>query len=82
MACYVCMYVRKSKKKLINKLKDIKKFIFVVVKHYVHNKRNDQVKSLQCLQNKALKIIYCLPRNFTTISLYKDVCKTILPVHT
>ena len=48
---------------------------------YAHNKNNTSLKSLQILQNKALKIVYKLPLMYSTIALYKDVSKTILPIY-
>lgn len=48
---------------------------------YAHNKHNNSLKSLQCMQNKALKIIFRLPILFPTITLYKDISKTILPIY-
>lgn len=48
---------------------------------YAYNKNNVLLKSLQCMQNKALKIIYNLPLLYSTISLYKEICKTILPIY-
>lgn len=47
---------------------------------YLH-KKNTEFRSLQRSQNKALKIVYNLPQTFSTISLYKDVSKTILPIY-
>ena len=48
---------------------------------YAHNKNNTLLKSLQILQNKALKILYKLPLIYSTASLFKDVNKTILPIY-
>lgn len=46
---------------------------------YAYNSNNTAFKSLQRFQNKALKIVYNLPANYSTISLYKNVT-TILPI--
>lgn len=32
------------------------------------------------MQNKALRIVFNLPRTYTTVLVYKDICKTILPI--
>ena len=42
-----------------------------------YNRNNILQKSLQTYQNKALKIVYNLPRTHPTISLYRN--RTILP---
>ena len=44
-------------------------------------KSTTTLKSLQCMQNKALKAVYNLPSRYQTLSLYRDICKTILPIH-
>lgn len=44
-------------------------------------KNNAKVKSLQCMQNKALKTVFNLPHRYSTISLYTDICDSILPIH-
>lgn len=46
---------------------------------YAYNSNNVAIKSLQRFQNKALKIVYNLPANYSTISLYKNIT-TILPI--
>ena len=46
---------------------------------YAHNKNKTSLKSLQIFQNKALKIVYKLPRMYSTILLHKNVSKIILP---
>lgn len=48
---------------------------------YAYNKNSNSLKHLQSMQNKALKIVYKLPINFSTILLYKNVCKTVLPIY-
>lgn len=44
------------------------------------SKNSTDLKSLQRVQNRALKVIYNLPLLYSTLSLYKDVTKTILPI--
>lgn len=44
-------------------------------------KKSGQLKSLQRIQNKALRNVYNLPRTYSTISLYEDFAKGILPIH-
>lgn len=44
-------------------------------------KNTNTLKTLQCMQNKALKTIYNLPLTHPTVSLYTDTCGTVLPVH-
>ena len=48
---------------------------------YAYRKVNSNLKSLQRMQNKALKSVYNLPRNFSTLSLFNNIAKSILPVH-
>lgn len=48
---------------------------------YAYNKHNSSLKSLQCMQNKALKIIYNLPLRYPTVSLFNDYATTVLPIH-
>lgn len=43
-------------------------------------KNSTELQSLQRVQNKALKTVYNLPLTYPTITLYKEVCKSILPV--
>lgn len=43
-------------------------------------KKSAQLRSLQRIQNKALKIVYNLPRTYSTLALYGNASK-ILPVH-
>ncbi|XP_075163257.1 uncharacterized protein LOC142235890 [Haematobia irritans] len=43
-------------------------------------KKNSDLKSLQILQNRALKIVYNLPERYPTFLLYRDVAKSVLPV--
>lgn len=43
-------------------------------------KENNSLKSLQRMQNKALKLIFNLPLRYSTLSLYKDKAKNILPI--
>lgn len=43
-------------------------------------KKSNELKSLQRAQNKALKTVFNLPITFSTLNLYKDVSKTVLPV--
>lgn len=45
------------------------------------NKKNADLKSLQVIQNKALKNIFKLPMMHSTLSLYSDVAKTVLPIY-
>lgn len=40
----------------------------------------NEINSLQVLQNRALKHVYKLPIRFSSIELFRDVSKTILPV--
>lgn len=47
---------------------------------YGYNK-SSELKSLQRTQNKALKTVFNLPLTYSTLSLYKDVSASILPVH-
>ncbi|XP_075167930.1 uncharacterized protein LOC142240098 [Haematobia irritans] len=44
-------------------------------------RKSGALKSLQRMQNKALRIVYKLPRMYSTISLYQNVAKTILPIN-
>lgn len=48
---------------------------------YAYNRNSSSLKSLQRLQNKALKIVHNLPATFSTISLFKEICKRILPIY-
>lgn len=48
---------------------------------YACNKNSGSLRSLQCMQNKALKTIYNLPLTYPTLLLYRDVGKTILPIY-
>lgn len=48
---------------------------------YGYNKNSRSLKSLQSIQNKALRIVYNLPITFSTNLLYTTVAKNILPVH-
>lgn len=43
--------------------------------------KSNELKSLQRAQNKALKTVFNLPLSFSTLSLYRDVSATILPVY-
>ncbi|XP_075163247.1 uncharacterized protein LOC142235881 [Haematobia irritans] len=47
---------------------------------YACNKNSSSLKSLQRMQNRALKCIYNLPLTYSTLALYKDIAKTIFPV--
>lgn len=47
---------------------------------YAHNKNSNSLRSLQRLQNKALKIVYNLPIRHSTVALFRDVCSDILPL--
>lgn len=77
--------------KLKNKLNEkAKRMIFqsLVQSHlgylavvYAYNRNSNSLKSLQSMQNRALKIVYNLPLTYSTIALYKDVAKTILPIY-
>lgn len=44
-------------------------------------KRSNELKSLQRIQNKALKVVFNLPLMYSTISLFKNVSLAILPVY-
>lgn len=44
------------------------------------SRRSNELKSLQRIQNKAIKAVFNLPLTYSTISLYRDISKTILPV--
>lgn len=44
-------------------------------------KKNTTLKSLQIMQNKALKLIYNLPHRFSTTLLYRSVAHNVLPVY-
>lgn len=44
-------------------------------------KRTYELKSLQRMQNKALKVVFNLPLMYSTVSLYKNVSKTVLPMY-
>ena len=44
-------------------------------------KRTNEFKSLQRLQNKALKIVANLPILFPTVSLYKNIFPQVLPIY-
>lgn len=44
-------------------------------------KKTSELKSLQRMQNKALKVVSNLPMRHSTVSLYKDVFKTVLPIY-
>lgn len=48
--------------------------------HIYGYKPNSDLKSLQIIQNKALRCVYNLPRMFSTVPLYRDVSKTALPI--
>ena len=48
---------------------------------YAHNKDSSSLKSIQYLENKALRIVYNLPITYLIVSLYKDVCKKIFSVY-
>lgn len=39
------------------------------------------LRTLQRMQNRALKVVFNLPRTFSTLSLYTNVCRPVLPVH-
>ena len=43
-------------------------------------KNTTELKSLQVLQNKSLKLIHNLPLLYPTLTLYQDVCKPIMPI--
>lgn len=47
---------------------------------YAH-RRNAALKTLQVVQNKALKNIFKLPMTYSTLSLYKEVAVTVLPIY-
>lgn len=44
-------------------------------------RKNAELKSLQIIQNKSLKTVFNLPQLFPTLTLYKDVVKTVLPIY-
>ncbi|XP_075159634.1 uncharacterized protein LOC142232827 [Haematobia irritans] len=44
-------------------------------------KNTSALRSLQRIQNKALKAVFNLPMRFSTIPLYAEISKNILPVH-
>lgn len=44
-------------------------------------KKSSELSSLQRMQNKALKVTSNLPITHPTISIYRDVFKTTLPIH-
>lgn len=44
-------------------------------------KNTNELKSLQSVQNKALKCVFNLNLRHNTVSLFKDYCKTVLPIH-
>ena len=46
---------------------------------YAFRKSTD-LKPIQRLQNKAIRLVYNIPRTQSPLSLYRDVSKTILPV--
>lgn len=49
--------------------------------HIYGFRKNADLKSLQVIQSKALKLIYNLPLLYPTLSLYTDVVKNILPIY-
>lgn len=42
-------------------------------------RNTSELKSLQVMQNRALKTIYNLPLRYPTLLLYRDICKNIMP---
>lgn len=76
--------------KLKNKLDEYTKYIIfesLIQSHlnylalvYGHRKNSD-LKSLQIMQNKALKVVYNLPARYSTLSLYNNYAKNVYPVH-
>lgn len=44
-------------------------------------KKTNELKILQSAQNKALKCVFNLDIRHNTIGLYKDYCKTIMPIY-
>lgn len=44
------------------------------------SKSSSVIKSLQSAQNKALKIVFNLPLRYSTVNLFKNFAKTILPI--
>lgn len=44
-------------------------------------KKSTEFKSLQRIQNKALKLVSNLPVRHPTISLYRDIFQTVLPIY-
>lgn len=44
------------------------------------NANEQELNSLQTLQNRSLKHVFMLPVRFSSLELYRDVAKTILPV--
>lgn len=44
-------------------------------------KKSKELKTLQRMQNKALKVVSNLPITYSTVSLYSDIFKNVLPVH-
>lgn len=43
--------------------------------------KSNALKSLQTMQYRAMKTVFKLPIRFSTHQLYREVCKSILPVH-
>lgn len=44
------------------------------------SRKTTDIKSLQRMQNKALKSVFNLPIMYPTVSLYEDVVKSVLPI--
>lgn len=40
------------------------------------------LKTLQAMQNRAIKAVFRLPPRFPTERLYSNICKSVLPIHT
>lgn len=44
-------------------------------------RKSVEFRSLQRVQNKALKTVYNLPAIYPSLNLYSNICKNILPLH-
>ncbi|XP_075158740.1 uncharacterized protein LOC142231945 [Haematobia irritans] len=49
-----------------------------MVTSYAYNKNNSELRSLQSMQNKALKVVFNLPPNFSTLSLFEDMFSSVI----
>ncbi|XP_075157992.1 phospholipid-transporting ATPase IF-like [Haematobia irritans] len=83
--CRATGVLRKFKHKLSADTK-LRLYQALIHSHFLYaptiygHKKSNALKSLQSAQNKALKIVFNLPNDFSTLNIFKNYATNILPI--